>query len=50
MSYYSDWQCGALSDEGYTFLAGMESRRDNYLAEKEEGEDDGEEDPAENDV
>lgn len=43
MSAYSDWKCGALSDDEYAFVTAMESRRDNYLAEKEGGEQNGEE-------
>lgn len=30
MSAYSDWKCGALSDEEYKTISRMEARMDNY--------------------
>ena len=49
MSAYSDWKCGAIDDEEYSFYSAWEARRDKFLEskmydeypcdEQEEGED-----------
>ena len=38
MSAYSDWKCGALSDEEYTAECNREAAMDRYLEEREEAE------------
>ena len=35
MSAYSDWKCGAITDEQYQFLAKRENRRDEWEREHE---------------
>jgi len=35
MSAYSDWKCGAISDEEYTTACNMEAARDKALEEKD---------------
>ena len=35
MSAYSDWKCGALTDEEYRSHCEWEERRDRYLYEKQ---------------
>ena len=47
MSAYSDWKCGALSDQEYTDYCNWEARRDKYYEDKmfeESEEEEGEED------
>ena len=48
MSAYSDWKCGALSDEEYADYSAWEARRDKYLEdmmyEDGPGDDEDEED------
>lgn len=43
MSVYSDYKCGALSDEEYDYLASIEGAKDDYMPEypldEEEDED-----------
>ena len=34
MSAYSDWKCGALSDEEYASHCAWEARQDKYLEDK----------------
>lgn len=46
MSAYSDWKCGALSDDDYTAECNREAAMDRYLeelADREDYEDDEEE-------
>ena len=38
MSAWSDWKCGALSDEEYREICAIEARRDEYLMSLEEME------------
>ena len=38
MSYYSDWKCGAISDEDYTVACNMEAARDKALEELDDSE------------
>lgn len=40
MSAYSDWKCGALTDDEYRSYCEWEDRRDKYLYEQEMTEDD----------
>ena len=40
MSAYSDWKCGALSDEEYTSHCNWEAAMDKYLEELDDREDD----------
>ena len=35
MSAYSDWKCGALSDDEYTFAANFEAARDKAADQAE---------------
>ena len=46
MSAYSDWKCGALSDDQYRDYCNWEARMDKYLEDKmyEDDYDDDEED------
>ena len=48
MSSYSDWKCGAISDDEYTFMCNREAAMDKYLEELDdrdiEDEDEEEED------
>ncbi len=34
MSAYSDWRCGAIDDDEYSFYSAWEARRDKYLEDK----------------
>jgi hypothetical protein len=34
MSAYSDWKCGALSDQEYTDYCNWEARMDKYLEDE----------------
>lgn len=38
MSAFSDWKCGAISEEEFRDLANREARQDAYLEEKAERE------------
>ena len=38
MSAFSDWKCGAISEEEFYDLAAREARQDAYLDEKAERE------------
>lgn len=35
MSAYSDWKCGALSDDEYAFACAWEARMDKALEERD---------------
>lgn len=34
MSSYSDWKCGALTDDEYDFVSRREAAEDKYLEDK----------------
>lgn len=36
MSAYSDWKCGAISDDEYRMYCTKEARRDEYLTQLQE--------------
>ena len=36
MSYYSDWKCGAISDNEYSYLCSREDKIDKAMYEKED--------------
>lgn len=53
MSAWSDWKCGAISDEEYACECRREAAMDRYLEEKEDAEafrDDDNEEEEEEDV
>lgn len=39
MSAYSDWKCGAITEEEYKSYCEWEARKDGYYEEREEEED-----------